>query len=74
LTEPASKLHYNDDASAGPSPMKAVFDTKPNSGYDDEITGQYHFPARSNYMVGARGARGDWIVYREPQRNNGRRA
>jgi putative restriction endonuclease len=54
--------------------MKAVFDTKPNSGYDDEITRQYHFPARSNYMAAARGALGDWIVYREPQRNNGRRA
>ncbi|CAN5159651.1 HNH endonuclease [soil metagenome] len=54
--------------------MKAVFDTKPNSGYDDEITRRYHFPARSNYMAAARAALGDWIVYREPQRNNGRRA
>jgi putative restriction endonuclease len=54
--------------------MKAVFDTKPNSGYDDEITRRYHFPARSNYLSAARSALGDWIVYREPQRNNGRRA
>ncbi|MBS0364053.1 MAG: HNH endonuclease [Proteobacteria bacterium] len=54
--------------------MKAVFDTKPNSGYDDEITRRYHFPARSNYLAAARNALGDWIVYREPQRNNGRRA
>jgi len=54
--------------------MKAVFDTKPNSGYNDEITHQYHFPARSNYMAAAQEALGDWIVYREPQRNGGRRA
>jgi putative restriction endonuclease len=54
--------------------MKAVFDTKPDSGYDDEITRRYHFPSRRNYMAAAEAAVGDWIVYREPQRNNGRRA
>lgn len=54
--------------------MKGVFDTKPDSGYDDEITRRYHFPARRNYMDVARSAIGDWIVYREPQRNGGRRA
>jgi putative restriction endonuclease len=54
--------------------MKAVFDTKPNSGYDDEITRRYHFPTRRNYMAAAEAAVGDWIVYREPQRNSGRRA
>lgn len=54
--------------------MKAVFDTKPNSGYDDEIVGRYHFPTQSNYLAAARAAVGDWIVYREPQRNGGRRA
>lgn len=54
--------------------MKAVFDTKSNSGYDDDITHRYHFPARSNYMAAAREAVGDWIVYREPQRNGGRRS
>lgn len=32
---------------------KTIFNTKPNSGYDDES---------------------DWIIYREPQRNGGRRA
>ena len=53
--------------------MKAVFDTKPNSGYDDTFD-QYHFPTRSNYMAAALAARGDWIVLREPQRNGGRRA
>ena len=54
--------------------MKAVFDTKPNSGYDDEIVRRYHFPTQSNYVTAADAAVGDWIVYREPQRNRGRRA
>lgn len=54
--------------------MKGVFDTKPNSGYDDEIMRRYHFPVRSNYMDTALAVTGDWIVYREPQRNSGRRA
>lgn len=54
--------------------MKAVFDTKPESGYDDEIVWRYHFPTQSNYMAAAQNAVGDWIVYREPQRNGGRRA
>ncbi|WP_411286426.1 HNH endonuclease [Phenylobacterium sp.] len=54
--------------------MKAVFDTKPNSGYDDEIVERYHFPVQSNYMAAAKAAVGDWIIYREPQRNGGRRA
>ena len=54
--------------------MKAVFDTKPNSGYDDEIVRRYHFPIQSNYLAAANAAIGDWIVYREPQRNHGRRA
>jgi putative restriction endonuclease len=53
--------------------VKAVFDTKPNSGYDDAFD-QYHFPRRSNYMAAALAAQGDWVVLREPQRNGGRRA
>ncbi|WP_137933709.1 HNH endonuclease [Mesorhizobium comanense] len=54
--------------------MKAVFDVKPGSGYDDDITRRYHFPARSNYLAAARNAVGDWVLFREPQRNGGRRA
>ena len=54
--------------------MKAVFDVKPGSGYDDDITRRYHFPARSNYLEAALGAVGDWVLFREPQRNGGRRA
>jgi putative restriction endonuclease len=47
--------------------MKAVFDTKPNSGYDDEIVRRYHFPALGHYMAAGEAAVGDWVVYREPQ-------
>lgn len=54
--------------------VKAVFDTKPNSGYDDEIMRRYHFPVRRNYMEVANASVGDWIVYREPRRNGGRQA
>lgn len=54
--------------------MKAIFDVKPGSGYDDDITRRYHFPARSNYLDAARNAVGDWVLFREPQRNGGRRA
>ena len=46
--------------------MKAVFDTRPGSGYDDEIQTRYHFPDR--YLDEARKALGDWIVYRAPRR------
>ena len=54
--------------------MKAVFDTKPDSGYNDDILRRYHFPTQRNYVAAAEAAVGDWIVYREPARNGGRRA
>jgi len=50
--------------------MKAVFDTKPGSGYDDEIQTRYHFPDR--YLDEAQKAVGDWIVYRAPRRGGGK--
>lgn len=52
--------------------MKGIFDTKPDSGYDDEVTRRYHFPPQ--YRAVAERLIGDWIIYREPQRNRGRRA
>jgi putative restriction endonuclease len=52
--------------------VKGIFDTKPNSGYDDEVTRRYHFPPQ--YRSVAERLVGDWIIYREPQRNKGRRA
>lgn len=54
--------------------MKGVFDTKPGSGYDDSLAERYHFPAKRNYLDVAEAVIGDWILYREPQRNGGRRA
>jgi len=53
---------------------KGVFDTKAESGYDDDITRRYHFPTKRNYVEAAEAVVGDWILYREPQRNGGRRA
>jgi putative restriction endonuclease len=52
--------------------MKGVFDTRPGSGYDDDIPRRYHFPKQ--YRSTANALVGSWIVYREPQRNAGRRA
>lgn len=52
--------------------MKGILDTKANSGYDDEIMRRYHFPPQ--YRAVAERLIGDWIIYREPQRNGGRRA
>jgi putative restriction endonuclease len=55
--------------------VKAVFDVKSGSGYDDDISqGRYQFPARSDYLEAANDAVGDWVLFREPQRNRGRRA
>ena len=49
--------------------MKAVFDTKTASGYDDDIVERYHFP--NNYLAIAERSVDDWIVYREPRRGGG---
>jgi putative restriction endonuclease len=51
---------------------KGVFDTKPGSRYDDDVAVRYHFP--SVYLNVAQGLVGDWVVYREPRRNQGREA
>lgn len=49
--------------------MKAIFDTKAKSAYDDEITQHYHFPSR--YLNVAERCINDWIVYREPRAGGG---
>lgn len=54
--------------------MKAVFDAKPGSAYDDDITRRYHFPGKRDYLETARRAIGDWVLFREPRRNGGRQA
>lgn len=51
--------------------MKAVFDSRPRSGYLDS-TERYHFPAR--YLRAALDALGDWVVLYEPRREGGRAA
>ncbi len=50
----------------------AVFDTKADSAYNDEIERKYHFPSR--YLEAASSAIGSWIIYREPRADGGRMA
>ncbi|MBX4883834.1 HNH endonuclease [Rhizobium bangladeshense] len=52
--------------------MKGIFDTKRDSGYDDEIAFRYHFPKQ--YRQIAETLVGERIIYREPKRNRGRQA
>ncbi len=52
--------------------MKGVFDTRPNTEYDDDISRRYHFP--NVYLTVAERTKNDWIVYREPRRGGGRQA
>lgn len=52
--------------------MKAIFDTRAGSAYDDNIVERYHFP--NDYLDDATRAVGDWIIYREPRRGGGRQA
>ena len=49
--------------------MKAVFDTKPGSGYDDDLTRHYQFPRR--YLSLVKEAVGDWVVLRRPRADGG---
>ena len=49
--------------------MKAVFDTKPTSVYDDDISQHYQFPQR--YLATAEKCVGDWIVLRRPRADGG---
>jgi hypothetical protein len=50
--------------------VKAIFDTRAESGYDDEIVERYHFPNR--YLPVAQQSLGNWVIYREPRRGGGR--
>lgn len=50
--------------------MKAVFDTKSGSRYDDDVSVKYHFP-NAKYLRVAAACVGDWIVYREPRDGGG---
>ena len=52
--------------------MKGVFDTRPETEYDDDIRTRYHLPQQ--YLAEAERVRNDWIVHREPRRGDGRMA
>jgi len=49
--------------------MKAVFDTKPTSAYDDDTAAHYHFPRR--YLSIVDQVVGDWVVLRRPRADGG---
>lgn len=49
--------------------MKAVFDTKPTSVYDDDISQRYHFPKR--YLSTVQKCLDDWVVFRRPRAHGG---
>lgn len=49
--------------------MKAVFDTKPSSVYDDDLTRHYQFPRR--YLNLVLKSEGDWVVLRRPRADGG---
>lgn len=49
---------------------KAVLTHRFDSIYDDRPEDYYHFPAR--YLAAVQRAKGDWIVYYEPRRGDGR--
>lgn len=52
--------------------MKAVFDTKVESAYDDDIVHRYHFPSRYLDLVSR--CVGDWVVFRQPRAGGGSKA
>ena len=50
--------------------MNGIFDTRAGTTYDDDIASRYHFPNR--YLQVALACQGDWVLYREPRRGQGR--
>jgi putative restriction endonuclease len=49
--------------------VRRIFDTKPTSIYDDDISSHYHFPRR--YLSIVEQAVGDWVVLRRPRADGG---
>lgn len=49
--------------------MKAIFDTKPTSVYDDKLSQHYHFPKR--YLTLVKQCIGDWVILRRPRADGG---
>lgn len=49
--------------------MKAIFDSKPTSIYDDEVTSHYQFPSDYDHLVEA--CIGDRVIFRQPREGGG---
>ena len=49
--------------------MKAVFESRADTAYDDNIASHYHFPKQ--YLSIAENTVGDWIIYRAPKGGGG---
>ena len=49
--------------------VKAVLDTKPDSGYDEESSSRYHFPSRCLSMLEQ--CVDDWIIFRRHRADGG---
>jgi len=47
--------------------MPIIFDTKPDSGYDNLLPTRYHFPNTKPYRAVAESAIGDWVLFRKPR-------
>jgi len=52
--------------------VKAVFERRVGTGYNDDAPHRYHVPKQ--YLDIARQAEGDWVVYRETRKGGGRQA
>ena len=50
--------------------MKGVFDTRPDTAYDDDISRRYHIP--NKFLAKAERTERDWIIFRESRRGGGR--
>ncbi|WP_292524979.1 HNH endonuclease [Mesorhizobium sp.] len=62
-------MHADDRRQLDAALMKAVFDTKPTSIYDDVVSQHYQFPKR--YIRAVEQTIGDWIVLRRPRADGG---
>lgn len=52
--------------------MKAIFDVREKSGYEDELPEHYHFP--NKYLQDVEKTIGDWVIFRTPRAGGGDKA
>lgn len=50
--------------------MKAIFSSRPDTHYKDDLTYRYQFP--KNYLNDAKRTIGDWIIFHQTQRGSGK--